>query len=52
MFRAVDELRNDPEVAEQLADGAAIAVVPLVMESGSLVRANLIDRFRFACRDR
>ena len=39
--RPVDELRNDPEVIEQLADGAAIAVVPLVMESGSLVRANL-----------
>ena len=39
--RPVDELRSDQEVVEQLAQGAAIAVVPLVMESGSLVRANL-----------
>jgi predicted RNase H-like HicB family nuclease len=39
--RPVDELRNDPEVVEQLAEGAAIAVVPLVTESGSFVRANL-----------
>jgi predicted RNase H-like HicB family nuclease len=39
--RSVDELRNDSDVIEQLADGAAIAVVPLVTESGSLVRANL-----------
>ena len=39
--RSAEELRSDPDVMEQLADGAALAVVPLVMESGTPVRANL-----------
>lgn len=39
--RSAEELRHDPEVREQLAEGAAFAVVPLVMESGRPVRANL-----------
>ena len=39
--RSVDELRNDAEVIEQIEDGAAFVVIPLVMESGTSVRANL-----------
>jgi predicted RNase H-like HicB family nuclease len=39
--RSIDELRQDAEVAEQLADGAAFAVIPLVIESGTPIRANL-----------
>ena len=39
--RSIDELRQDAEVAEQIADGAAFAVIPLVIESGTPIRANL-----------
>lgn len=39
--RSIDDLRRDPEVVEQLADGAAFAVVPLIFETGRPVRANL-----------
>jgi len=39
--RSAEELRSDDEVAELLADGAAFAVIPLVMERGMSVRANL-----------
>lgn len=39
--RTAEVLRDDPEVAEMLANGAAFAVVPLVLESGRPVRANL-----------
>lgn len=39
--RSVEALRLDPDVEEQLADGAAFALVPLLLESGRPVRANL-----------
>jgi hypothetical protein len=34
-------LRRDPEVVEALAEGAMIASVPLIRESGKPVKANL-----------
>jgi HicB_like antitoxin of bacterial toxin-antitoxin system len=39
--RSVAELRADPEVRAALADGAALAVVPLILEAGRAVKANL-----------
>ena len=39
--RSVEALRADPEVAASLAEGAALAIVPLLVDSGRAVRANL-----------
>ncbi|MGH6913309.1 MAG: type II toxin-antitoxin system HicB family antitoxin [Geminicoccaceae bacterium] len=39
--RSVAELRAAPEVRRALADGAALAVVPLILEAGRPVKANL-----------
>jgi predicted RNase H-like HicB family nuclease len=39
--RSVEALRADPEVAAALAEGAALAIVPLLLDSGRAVRANL-----------
>jgi predicted RNase H-like HicB family nuclease len=39
--RSVEALRADPEVAASLAEGAALAIVPLLLDSGRAVRANL-----------
>jgi predicted RNase H-like HicB family nuclease len=39
--RALEELREDPDVAAALAEGAAISVVPVLRDSGRSVRANL-----------
>lgn len=39
--RSVVELRADPEVRAALAEGAALAVVPLITESGRPAKANL-----------
>ncbi len=39
--RSVEALRADPEIASALADGAALAVVPLLLDAGRPVRANL-----------
>jgi len=39
--RSVEELRADPEIAAALAEGAALAVVPLLLDAGRAVRANL-----------
>ncbi|PYE86540.1 type II toxin-antitoxin system HicB family antitoxin [Phyllobacterium leguminum] len=39
--RAADELRKDPETAEQIANGSIMVVIPLVREKGRQVRANL-----------
>jgi predicted RNase H-like HicB family nuclease len=39
--RALEDLRRDPEVAEALAAGASLALVPLVRETGKPVKANL-----------
>jgi hypothetical protein len=38
---ALEDLRRDPDVAEALAAGASLAVVPLVRETGKPVKANL-----------
>ena len=39
--RSAEQLRKDKDVARALADGAALAVVPLVMDSGRPAKANL-----------
>ena len=39
--RSVEELCADPEIAAALAEGAALAVVPLLLDAGRAVRANL-----------
>jgi predicted RNase H-like HicB family nuclease len=39
--RGVDAVRADPEVSAALAEGAALVVVPLVVEAGRPARANL-----------
>jgi predicted RNase H-like HicB family nuclease len=39
--RPLEKLRRDPEVAEALADGASLAAVPLVRQTGKPVKANL-----------
>ena len=39
--RSVAALRVDPEVRAALAEGAALAVVPLILEAGRPVKANL-----------
>jgi predicted RNase H-like HicB family nuclease len=39
--RAIETVRNDPEVAAEIADGAALSIVPLVLDSGRTKTANL-----------
>lgn len=39
--RGVDVLRADPRIAHDLSEGAALAIVPLVIEAGRPVKANL-----------
>jgi predicted RNase H-like HicB family nuclease len=39
--RSAEELRADPEIATALAEGAALAIVPLLFDAGRAVRANL-----------
>ena len=39
--RSIERLRRDPDVIEALAEGAMIASVPLIRESGKPVKANL-----------
>ena len=39
--RTADRVRNDPDVAAALADGAAILIVPLIRETGRPAKANL-----------
>ncbi|MEX0853757.1 MAG: type II toxin-antitoxin system HicB family antitoxin [Bauldia sp.] len=39
--RPVDRLRRDPDVAAALAEGALLAAVPLLRETGKPVKANL-----------
>ena len=39
--RALESLRADPEVKEELLAGAGLAAVPLVRETGKPVKANL-----------
>ena len=39
--RPLEKLRRDPEVAAALAEGATLASVPLIHETGKPVKANL-----------
>ena len=39
--RGIEVIRKDRDVARDLADGGALAIVPLVMETGRPVKANL-----------
>ena len=39
--RPIEELRRDPDVIETLAQGGAFIAVPLVIESGRPVKANI-----------
>ena len=39
--RSVDAVRNDPAVVEELAGGAALAIVPLVLDAARPAKANL-----------
>jgi predicted RNase H-like HicB family nuclease len=39
--RSLEALRRDPEVKRALAEGAGLAAVPLVRETGKPVKANL-----------
>jgi predicted RNase H-like HicB family nuclease len=39
--RTLEALRADPDVAAALAEGAAVALVPVLRDSGRSVRANL-----------
>ena len=39
--RSIEALRADPEVAAALAQGAALEIVPLVLDAGRPARANL-----------
>jgi predicted RNase H-like HicB family nuclease len=39
--RSIEAIRKDPDVARDLAQGGVLAVVPLVMETGRPVKANL-----------
>jgi predicted RNase H-like HicB family nuclease len=39
--RSIEAVRADPEVAAALAHGAVLAIVPLVLDAGRPVKANL-----------
>lgn len=39
--RSLETLRNDPDVADALRDGAMLASVPLIADTGRTVRINL-----------
>jgi predicted RNase H-like HicB family nuclease len=39
--RPIEILRRDPEVVDALAEGAVIAIVPLVLDTGRPAKANL-----------
>jgi predicted RNase H-like HicB family nuclease len=39
--RAIEALRKDPEVAAELAAGAALSIVPLILDAGRPAKANL-----------
>jgi predicted RNase H-like HicB family nuclease len=39
--RNAEELRSDPDVAEAISNGAALAIVPLLLDAGRPTKANL-----------
>ncbi len=50
--RSFAEIAKDPEVAGALKEGAALAIVPLLIESGRPVKANLsLDAWLLAAID-
>jgi predicted RNase H-like HicB family nuclease len=50
--RSFEEVGKDPEVAAALKEGAALAIVPLLIESGRAVKANLsLDAWLLAAID-
>jgi predicted RNase H-like HicB family nuclease len=50
--RSFEEIAKDPEVAAALKEGAALAIVPLLIESGRAVKANLsLDAWLLAAID-
>lgn len=50
--RSFDEIAKDPQVAEALKRGAALAIVPLLIETGRSVKANLsMDAWLLAAID-
>jgi predicted RNase H-like HicB family nuclease len=40
--RSAETLRADPEIAEAIAEGAALAIVPLLLDAGRPAKANLL----------
>ena len=50
--RSVETLRSDPGIAEAIAEGAALAIVPLLLDTGRPAKANLsIDAWLLAAID-
>ena len=50
--RSFEEIARDSEVAEELKRGAVLAIVPLLMETGRSVKANLsLDAWLLAAID-
>ena len=50
--RSFEEIAKEPEVAAALKEGAALAIVPLLIESGRPVKANLsLDAWLLAAID-
>ena len=50
--RSFEEIAKEPEVAEALKHGAALAIVPLLVETGRSVKANLsMDAWLLAAID-
>ena len=50
--RSFEEIAKEPEVAEALKHGAALAIVPLLIETGRSVKANLsMDAWLLAAID-
>jgi predicted RNase H-like HicB family nuclease len=39
--RSVEALRSDPEIADAIRQGAALAIVPLLLDAGRPAKANL-----------
>jgi predicted RNase H-like HicB family nuclease len=39
--RPIEKLRNDPEVIAEIAQGGTLAIVPLILDAGRAVKANL-----------
>lgn len=50
--RSFDDIAKEPDVAEALKQGAALAIVPLLIETGRPVKANLsLDAWLLAAID-